>query len=112
MNFVEERRIGRFSIGTDMLRKDVEAVMAVMGNMIVVRCEQLQFQDTFEYIAYSPEFDIVPLGLEIPTYEGIISKKDDGAYSIRIIRSTAQPSYSNLGKCFGGIKYVKEDSNG
>ena len=71
------KRIGRFSISREFVDKNPEVVLAIMGRVIVVRCEMMYQHDELEYIALSPYFDELPPGMITPKYEVVISK--DGA---------------------------------
>ena len=76
-------RIGRFVISRLFVEKDPETARAVMGMVIVVRCEMMLASDTLEYMALSPEFDEVQEGEIIPTYEVHIN---EGVQRIEFVR--------------------------
>ena len=81
-----DRRIGRFAMSAQLVKRDPETARAVMGRCIVVRCEMMFEHDTLEYIALSPDFDEVPQGNIAPEYDVIIS---DGGKSIEFKRANA-----------------------
>lgn len=64
-----ERRVGRFRIGASLLRQEPASIAAVLSKMIVVRCEHLFAEGTFEYEAMSPLFGEVEPGFIIPHYD-------------------------------------------
>lgn len=68
-----EKRLGRFLISDEMLRKNPRAVQRILSKVIVVRCEYLYPNRAFEYIAQSERFDVVEEGLLYPTYTGVIN---------------------------------------
>ena len=67
------RRIGRFAMSRQLVERDPETARAVMGRVIVVRCEMMYETDTLEYMALSPDFDEVPQNKIAPSYDVIIS---------------------------------------
>ena len=67
-----------------LVERDPETARAVMGRVIVVRCEMMYHTDTLEYMALSPDFDDVPQGMIAPEYEVHIS---DGGARIEFKRS-------------------------
>ena len=64
-----DRRIGRFSLAHQLIDRDPDAVQAVMARVIVVRCESMYATDTFDYVALSDDFEMVPAGRVLPEYE-------------------------------------------
>ena len=62
-------RKGRFVISKELLFRNPEAVRALMGRCIVVRCEMMYASDMLEYTALSPDFDETPDGLVAHEYE-------------------------------------------
>lgn len=79
-------RIGKFVINHQFIISCEETARAIMGRVIVVRCEMMYAYAAFEYMAISPDFDEVPDGTIIPKYDVIIS---DGGQSIEFKRSNA-----------------------
>jgi hypothetical protein len=69
-----DKRIGRFALSRQLVERDPETARAVMGRVIVVRCEMMYPTDTLEYMALSPDFDDVPQGMIVPEYEVHISE--------------------------------------
>ncbi|MBK6322361.1 hypothetical protein [Candidatus Aalborgicola defluviihabitans] len=67
------RRIGRFAMSRQLVERDPETARAVMGRVIVVRCEMMYMYNTLEYMALSPDFDEVPEGMIAPEYDVHIS---------------------------------------
>jgi hypothetical protein len=72
-----------------LVERDQETARAIMGRCVVVRCEMMYAHDTFEYIAFSPDFDEVPQGMIAPEYEVHIS---EGGSRIEFKRSNAKLS--------------------
>lgn len=68
-----ERRIGRFAMSRQLVEHDPETARAVMGRVIVVRCEMRYHSDTLEYVALSPDFAEVPQNMIAPEYDVLIS---------------------------------------
>jgi hypothetical protein len=61
-------RIGKFKIENEFIRENEDAVLSVMGKVIVVRAELMWASDKIEYVAKSKEFDEVLGGNQIPEY--------------------------------------------
>lgn len=66
-------QIGKFHIHRDMILRDESVVLRVMAKCIVVRCELLYHNESFEYVALSEEFAEVPEAGAIPTYNIVFS---------------------------------------
>ena len=88
---MKSERIGRFSISRAWVEHDAEAVRAVMGRCVVVRCELALHPERFEYTALSPEFDEVSEGAPIPEYD-VRGFADLGRVKF-IRRKSAAPEY-------------------
>lgn len=77
-------RRGRISISGTLLRTaEPEKLMAIMGRMIVVRCEHLWGSDTFEYEAISPDFDEVQEGCMAPQYDVVCYSGDPFKFTFK-----------------------------
>ncbi len=78
-------RGGRFKIAQKMLVDDADAVLAIMGQCIVTRCEhrcEHRFDtDIFDYRAVSWQFSELAEGHLIPEY--VWEKNDDGDWTAR-----------------------------
>ncbi len=74
-NFVDENRVGKFWITDDVTRRFPEQAMIVLAKCMVVRAEWMYQARSIEYIAYSPDFDILPAGLVTPTYQAIFHQE-------------------------------------
>lgn len=68
-----KNRIGKFSVDRSLIETSPEVLMKLMSHCIVVRCE-LMYDNVFEYVAISPEFDVVPVGQFAPHYHVIVSE--------------------------------------
>lgn len=53
-------------------------VMAIMSQLVIVRCEYIFPKQQFEYIAYSRHFSEVPNGVVPPIYNVELHKNDQG----------------------------------
>lgn len=68
------RRIGRFTIGRTVIEDTPEVALAVMRKVIVVRAEMMYAADTVEYVALSPDFQVVEGGCSAPEYRVIVTE--------------------------------------
>lgn len=69
------RRVGRFKISGEFLRKameDGDYLGFIFGEFVIVRAETLFDENTIVYTAYSELFEEVPLGTKPPMYNVII----------------------------------------
>lgn len=85
-----DNRIGRFSLKVEAWHeKDKWLLKEIFSLMVVVRCECLEYDNKYEYYAYSDLFDKTKEGDTIPSYE-ILAKEDvvDGVpvYSVKTER--------------------------
>ena len=62
------KRRGRVMITRELLVSNPMAVMKIMRNCIVIRCEYLYDRDIFDYYAISPLFLECYEGAECPSY--------------------------------------------
>lgn len=65
-------RYGKFSIPIMWIDRDPQSALAVLDRCIVVRAEAMLAARTVEYVAMHQDFDPLPLGQVIPTYEAVI----------------------------------------
>lgn len=75
------KRKGFFKLDKQIIEKEPEIVMQLLGKMIIVRAEMMYITNTIEYGAYSELFEEVEEGKFIPTYDIKIHKipnNDDG----------------------------------
>ena len=72
-------RVGEFFLSDRLLQNNPDAVMALMGKMIVVRCEHDFARQGFLYTAYSELFEKTVQGLVIPRYDIVI---EDGQIKV------------------------------
>lgn len=73
------RRIGRFYVDADVVDARPADVMAIMGRVIVTRCEYLYHRGAFMYEAMSPMFRPLEVGEMMPEYR--LSVRKDGTVS-------------------------------
>ena len=83
---MDDRRIGRFALSAELVKRDPETARRIMGRCIVVRCEMMFEYNTLEYVALSPDFDEIERGMMSPVYDVIIS---DGGERIEFKVSNA-----------------------
>lgn len=62
-------RRGRFAISETFVRENPEAVMEVMGQCVVVRCQMRYERTDFEYFAVSPQFEVTDGCMAPPEYK-------------------------------------------
>jgi len=75
-------RKGKFTIedcrnGHEHFEEWFQNTKGMLEQVVVVRCEHMAISRGFEYDAYSPHFEEVPVGCSIPEYEAIIDYDDD-----------------------------------
>ena len=66
------RRLGRFIIPGRVIAEYPADVRAIMGRCIITRCEMYYHADALEYIALSPDFDVVTEGSNLPEYRATV----------------------------------------
>lgn len=69
-----KHRVGRIHIDANMIDTDIVAFAAVMGQLIVVRCESIWHLREFDIMAISPAFDVVERGRMPPEYRVTIQR--------------------------------------
>ena len=84
MEELKQRR-GMFKITRQLLEEcDTQKMLELFGNFIILRAEHMFIDDSIEYQAYSPLFDILPEGAVTPWYTFNVS--DEGDITIEQIR--------------------------
>lgn len=73
-NCVAERRLGRFTISTNVIDTSPEIVMLCLSKVVVVRAEMMFAEQYVEYTGFSPLFDKLAIGALIPLYELVVSR--------------------------------------
>jgi len=73
-----ERRLGKFTVTRDLIRKSPECVRQVMGECIIWDVQRYEAHGSVTYVAESPRFDLVPEGHLIPEYFWIFGTFDRG----------------------------------
>lgn len=69
MNIISRNQIGIFDIPTKMLNGgETDTILAVMGQMVIVKAECLYTPDVIRYTAFSELFEPVECYLEPPYY--------------------------------------------
>lgn len=67
------RRMGCFKIARTLIDDCPEDALTALDGCIVLRAEMLAYDDSIEYYAIHPDFDVVPLGEAISVYLPVIS---------------------------------------
>lgn len=70
---MKDNQLGKFRIHRDLILKDKLSALRVMAKCIVVRCEFLYHNNSFEYVALSEDFAEVPEVGFLPTYNIVYS---------------------------------------
>jgi len=69
-----EQRSGIFFVKRIDILQDQTFVEYIMRECIVIEATNHFYNETIEYIAYSDQFDVVPMGERCPNYEwGMVS---------------------------------------
>jgi hypothetical protein len=72
------RRIGKFRINREVMDNWRQA-NGLLTNVFVLRCEFMEADRCFHYVALCDEFEEVQLGEEPPEYEVIVTTHGDGS---------------------------------
>lgn len=76
-NFVQEHRMGQFSVSRDMIFDHPEEVLLVMASMVVIKAE-IGWGHEVRYIGFHPAFDIADRSAEPPFYFATMVRDEDG----------------------------------
>jgi hypothetical protein len=82
-----ENRVGIVRVSRRWF-EDGTAVPMLMNRLMVCRCEFVYSTDSFEYCAYSADFDPVPQSSQPPTYVAVF-KKTELAITVELVRQPA-----------------------
>lgn len=63
-----ERRYGRFYLSLGLIAQNPNAVMAIMGKVIVIKADMQQKHEEIQYTAISDMFEPIDEGQKIPEY--------------------------------------------
>lgn len=85
------RRLGKIRVSyrlmEDVLKGgDSKPMFAVFQNFIPTRCECMFHNGAFEYIGYSPGFDVIDLGAVVPLYNAEVTRDASGEYYVEFKR--------------------------
>lgn len=80
------KRKGCFSIAAEMLENNCDAVLVIMRDCFVTKCEHRWDTDVFEYRALSWQFRELGEGQRAPVY--VWEKDDTGTWNAREIEGT------------------------
>jgi hypothetical protein len=72
MNIVEEKRIGRFTIGEEILRAHPEVALLALEKCLVTRAEFIFTTRGVEYLAFSEAFDPADDSCQPPFYTPMV----------------------------------------
>lgn len=81
---LDRRRVGQFEISSDLV--DIgnwPALMAVMQDVFVVRCEHLYPSGRLSYTAISPHFDEGNEGECAPSYGVVVTEHEDKSITVK-----------------------------
>lgn len=78
---INHRKLGQFVI-EDNFFDDSNVMQQLMSRVIIVRCEHLYHKQCFDYTAICEDFDEVPRGQMIPSYDVIVHQQEDSSLSI------------------------------
>ena len=67
------RRMGCFKIAREIIDDRPEDALAALDGCIVLRAEMLAYDNTIEYFAIHPDFDVVPLGEAVSVYVAVVT---------------------------------------
>jgi len=68
------RRLGKFNIPTSLISDKPLDVLKILSTVIILRAEHMFVFDAIDYMGISDNFDIVPVGEEIPWYRATITE--------------------------------------
>lgn len=69
------KRHGKFTVDSHLIADNYEEALRVMRGIVVLRAEHDIATLTIEYTALAPFFDVVEIGMVIPTYTPVIHMK-------------------------------------
>ena len=72
---MDTRRIGNFVIDSHTIETDPDAVLELMSQCIIVRCEYKYAEGKFYYTAISELFDEIPISNISPDYDISFNKE-------------------------------------
>lgn len=77
MGVLNFKNWGRFSVDFNDVNENADALLSLMGTVIIVRADANLQTDALDYLAISPEFDEVEEGQEVPHYS--VELGEDGS---------------------------------
>lgn len=89
---MNDRQLGRFSVTSDMVRTNPDAVASIFSllGVVIVRAEQSFARQEIEYIGLSNQFEEVELGTIIPEYSITIRSEEDEIVEVTAERHILQ----------------------
>ena len=82
---MQERRLGKFYASEDFVKSDEMFPVLKALEFIPWHVQSRAYMPDFEYIGYSPLFEVCELGQIIPIYVMKISKSEGGALAVEAI---------------------------
>ena len=78
---MKDRRIGRFAIPIDWVHDRPDLARRILRDVLVLRCECMDYMHAFEYVGCHPDFDLLPVGTTVPNYtaEMLQERQADGS---------------------------------
>lgn len=76
-NFVQEHRMGQFSVSRDMIFDHPEEVLLATASMVIVKAE-IGWGNEVRYIGFHPAFDIADRSMEPPFYSATMVRDEKG----------------------------------
>jgi hypothetical protein len=81
MDKIKQRRWGKFWIHRDSVmghsQEDEKMLRSIFGNMIILEARYDPPMDGFQYLAYSPLFNLVDDNVNVPVYKLFIEKYEN-----------------------------------
>jgi hypothetical protein len=73
---LKSRKMGKFTVGREIIDDHADVVKSIMGTLIVVRAEFLFAEDSVEYVAVCDDFDEFNEGEVLPTYDVVVDSEE------------------------------------
>ena len=79
-------KVGAFTIQCDLIDDEPDMVRRVLSGCIVVRAETIYHTKEIAYVAIAEHFEDVPTGCQVPEYDILISKGENGEDKIQFLK--------------------------
>lgn len=80
------RRVGSFTIDWYTINERPDICLAIMSKVVVIRAEAMYDLGLIDYVAASPEFDLLDAGIRAPDYKIILETDDEGRIGVSFVR--------------------------